>query len=61
MKIRPVGARLFHADERTDGQRDGHDETNSRFSQLFAKSALKKSRGSVVSRVTRLGASLFGV
>jgi len=32
MKIRPVGAVLFHADERTDGQ--GHDESNSRFSQF---------------------------
>ena len=27
MKIRPVGAELFHADRRTDG----HDEANSRF------------------------------
>ena len=31
MKIRPVGAELFHADERTDR----HDETNSRFSQFY--------------------------
>jgi len=30
MKIRPVGAELFHADRRTDG----HDEANSDFSQL---------------------------
>jgi len=29
MKIRPVGANLFHSDGRTDG----HDEANSRFSQ----------------------------
>jgi hypothetical protein len=37
MKIRPVEARLFHADGRTDGrtdgqtdgQKDGHDEANS--------------------------------
>jgi hypothetical protein len=28
-KIRPVGAELFYA----DGQRDGHDEVNSHFSQ----------------------------
>jgi len=28
MKIRPVGAKLFHADGRTDTQ---HDEVNSRF------------------------------
>ena len=30
MKLRPVGAELFHA----DGQTDGHDEGNSRFSQF---------------------------
>jgi hypothetical protein len=30
MKIRPVGAELFHADGRTDR----HDEANSRFSQF---------------------------
>jgi len=30
MKIRPVGAELFHE----DGQTDGHDEANSRFSQF---------------------------
>jgi hypothetical protein len=30
MKIRPVGAELFHAEGRTDG----HDEANSRFSQF---------------------------
>jgi len=30
MKIRPVGAKLFHA----DGQTDRHDEANSRFSQF---------------------------
>jgi len=30
MKIRPVGAELFHADRRTDG----HGEANSGFSQL---------------------------
>jgi hypothetical protein len=38
IKIRPVGAELFHADERTDDQTDGqtdrHDETNSRFSKF---------------------------
>ena len=32
MKIRPAGAELFHADGRTDGQTDKHDETNSRCS-----------------------------
>jgi hypothetical protein len=34
MKIRPVGAELFHADGRTDTAR--HDEVNSRF-RNFAK------------------------
>jgi hypothetical protein len=32
MQIRPVGIKLFHADGRTDR----HDETNSRFLQIFA-------------------------
>ena len=31
MKIRPVGAELFHADGRT------HDEANSRFSQFYER------------------------
>jgi len=31
MKTRPVEAELFHADGRTDGQMDRHDEDNSRF------------------------------
>ena len=34
MKIRPVGAELFHEDERTDRETDRHDEANSRFSQF---------------------------
>jgi hypothetical protein len=34
MKIRPLGAKLFHADGRTDTQTDRHDETNSRFSKF---------------------------
>jgi hypothetical protein len=33
MKIRPVGAELFHA----NGRMDGYDETNSRFSQFCEK------------------------
>jgi len=33
MKIRAVGAELFHA----DGQTDRHDEANSRLSQLFKR------------------------
>jgi hypothetical protein len=31
MTNRPVGAELFHVDRRTDG----HDEANSRFSQVW--------------------------
>jgi hypothetical protein len=34
MKIRPVGAELFHADWRTDRPTDSHDEGNSRVSQF---------------------------
>jgi len=33
MKIRPVGAQLFH----TDGRTDRHNEANSRFSQFFER------------------------
>jgi len=33
MKILPVGTELFYADEQTDG----HDEANSRFSQVCEK------------------------
>ena len=36
MKIRPVGAELFHADRQTDRQTERHDETNSRFPQFCA-------------------------
>jgi len=35
MKLRPVGAELFHADGQTDRQTDRHDEVKSRFSQFF--------------------------
>ena len=31
MKIRPVGAELSHAERRTDGRKDRHNEANSRF------------------------------
>jgi len=34
MKIRLVGAELFHVERRTDERRDRHDEANSRFSQF---------------------------
>jgi hypothetical protein len=33
-KLLSVGAELFHADGRTDWQKDRHDKTNSRTSQL---------------------------
>ena len=35
MKIRPVGAELFHVDGRTDR----HDEANSRFSWFFERAS----------------------
>jgi len=34
MRIRPVGAELFHAGGRTDIQTDRHDEANSHLSQF---------------------------
>jgi len=34
----PVGCELFHADGRTDGQTDKHDEANSHFLQFCNKS-----------------------
>jgi len=37
MKIRPVGAELFHAERRTDR----HDEVNSSFSQFCEKTPKK--------------------
>jgi hypothetical protein len=33
MKIRLMGAEMFHADKQTDGQTE-HDELNSRFSKF---------------------------
>jgi len=41
MKTRSVGAELFHADGRTDGQTDRYDEDNSRFSK-FCEGAQNK-------------------
>jgi len=35
MKIRPVGAELFHEEGRTDGRTIRHGEVNSHFSQFF--------------------------
>ena len=42
MKMRPVGTELFHADRKTDGRTDGHDEANSRFSQFLERAQKKK-------------------
>jgi len=42
MKIRTVGAELFHADRRADGEAGGrtniYDKTNSRFMQFYERS-----------------------
>jgi len=35
MKIRQVGAELFHENRRIDRRKDGHDEANSRFSKFL--------------------------
>jgi hypothetical protein len=37
IKIRQVGAQLFHADRRTDGRTERHDEANSRFLQFVER------------------------
>jgi len=34
IKIRPIGAELFHADERTNGRTDRYDKTKNHFSQF---------------------------
>ena len=34
MKIRPVGAELFHVERKMDGRTDRHDEANILFSQF---------------------------
>jgi len=36
MKIRPIEAKLFHADRRRDALTDKHDAANSPFSQICA-------------------------
>jgi len=41
MKIRPVGAELFHVDRWADRQKDRHEEANCRFRQ-FCKSTFKR-------------------
>jgi hypothetical protein len=46
VKIREVGAELFHADRGMDGWTHRHDETNSRFLQFCERA--KKFLGSVL-------------
>jgi hypothetical protein len=38
----PVGAEVFHADGRTDGRTDRHDEVNSGFPQFYERAKKKK-------------------
>jgi hypothetical protein len=47
MKIRPAGAELFYA----DGQTDGHDEANSRFSQFCERVYKKRISRNSISRL----------
>jgi hypothetical protein len=37
MKIHQMGAELFHAEVRTEGQTDRHDEANSSISQFYER------------------------
>jgi len=46
MKVRPVGAELFHADRQTDGWTGRHDETNSRFLQFFERTKKEEGKNS---------------
>jgi hypothetical protein len=46
-EICPVGAELFHADERTVRKMDGHDEANSRFISQFCGRAKPMTRISI--------------
>ena len=39
VKIRPVGAELFHAGGRADGRTGGHDEASSRFSRFCERTS----------------------
>jgi hypothetical protein len=43
MKIRPVGAELFHVDRQTvgqkDGQTDGYNKASSRFPQFYERAS----------------------
>jgi len=37
MKTLPVGTEMSHADRRTDGKTDGHEEANILFSQFWIR------------------------
>ena len=43
MKIRPMGAELFHVDRQTDRRANRHDEGNSCFTQFYERAWKKKS------------------
>ena len=46
MKIRQVGAKLFHADRGTDGRTDRQDEASSRF-RNFANAPKRSGKGTL--------------
>jgi hypothetical protein len=48
IKIRPVGAELFLADERTDGRTDRHYKTNSRFPYFYERAKKKHLKSSAI-------------
>jgi len=61
MKICPVGAELFHADERRYRQTDRREEANSSFSQFCERAdrLSKNSQISVFMKICPVGAELF--
>jgi hypothetical protein len=42
MKVRPVGAELFHAEKQADRQTDRHDEADSHFSKFWERALTNK-------------------
>jgi len=59
MKIRPMGAELFHVDRQTDGQMDRHDEANSRFSQFCQRASQCVARIDYIYQYTYISASSY--
>jgi len=53
MTIRAVVAELFHADGRTDGQADEHDEANSRFLTILPTFLKKTTKTTETQRIIR--------